>query len=532
MEEARGRILSPGSAMGQVHIYRRATGENTIASGNSALEQKVFLLAIEEARLELAAMENEVMEAQAMFLEDASFVEFVCDKILREKLSAYLALEQARFYFAETLCSRHDAYIMERIDDFYDVIFRLQRILSGEQSENLKFSKDTILISEDLTPSEVMNCLKGRVVGIVSYKGSTTAHAAILARTHHLPGIMGIQPVEDWEGHTAIMDANNGMLIIDPSSEDIEQFRANVEERKNLAEKRIASLEEYRGLPTVTRDGRRIALLANVGSIEDVEEAYAKDAEGIGLFRTEFLFLDRDSSPSEEEQYEIYRRAVELSHGKRVVFRTMDIGADKKVAYLQNEYEQNPALGLRGIRLSLQRPEIFLMQIRALLRAAAVGDGNVSVMLPMIADLEEIRRYRELEAEAVQSLEAAGIPYRRYPLGIMIETPAAVLSGEQLAEYVDFFSIGTNDLTQYVLAIDRENASVEEFMNPRHEAVIRMIHMAVLSGHRHGIPVGICGELAGDYAMTETFLQMEVDDLSVIPASVLGLRKKIRETVS
>ena len=389
--------------------------------------------------------------------------------------------------------------------------------------KNINDNESVIIVADDLAPSQTVQLDKDKVLSFVTRKGSTNSHTAILARTMNIPALIGTEFPEDIDGVMAIVDGYEGVLIIEPDEQTISEYKnkqARDREKKKL-------LMELKGKPTATMDGKEIMLYANIGSVADVMSVLKNDAEGIGLFRSEFLYLESKDYPTEEEQFKAYKTVAQNMAGKRVIIRTLDIGADKQVEYFNMEQEENPALGYRAIRICLDRVEIFKTQLRAIYRASAFG--KISVMFPMIISVEEVKKIKEIINEIKGELDTAQIDYGDVEIGIMIETPAAVMISDLLAKEVDFFSIGTNDLTQYTLAIDRQNPKLDEFYNPHHEAVLRMIKMVVDNGHREGCFVGICGELAADLELTETFLKMGVDELSVTPGMVLEVRDRIRK---
>ena len=419
-----------------------------------------------------------------------------------------------------------DAYMRERAADIKDIARRLLAILQDREEERVQEKEPAILLADDLAPSQTVQLDKSRVLAFVTARGSLNSHTAILARTMGIPALVGtdIPLDESLDGRPGIVDGAAGMLYIDPDRETCARMRKALEEEKEKKE----LLRTLKGKANLTLDGRSIQLHANIGSIKDLDLVLQNDADGIGLFRSEFIYLERTGFPTEEEQFQIYRTVAETMGGKRAIIRTLDIGADKQCAYFGMEKEENPALGCRAIRLCLTRTEIFKTQLRALLRASAYG--RLAIMYPMITSVKEVRRIREIVEEAKAELEARGLPHGHPEQGIMIETPAAAVISDLLAREVDFFSIGTNDLTQYVLALDRQNQSLDEFRDVHHPALLRMIELTVENAHRAGIRAGICGELAADPELTGEFLAMGVDELSVAPERILPLRKAIRET--
>ena len=476
----------------------------------------------EKARKEAGADSAAIFQIHQMMLEDEDFLAAVRDPIRSRGVSAEYAVQAAGEHFAATLAAMEDAYMQARADDVRDVARRVVLLLAGEE-ERPVLREPVLLLADDLSPSETVQLDKSKLLGFVTRRGSVNSHTAILARTMGVPALMGVEVDPAWDGHMAALDGYSQRLYVDPTPE----LLSSLEARRRAGREQVALLQALREEPSVTLDGTEIQVCANIGGAAGLDLALQNGAQGIGLFRSEFLFLDRDRYPTEEEQFAAYRRAAEAMAGKPVVIRTLDIGADKRADYLGLEPEENPALGFRAIRVCLTRRELFKTQLRAILRASAYG--SVSVMFPMIISLEEVREARKLLEECRRELLARGCVPGRVEVGIMVETPAAVLLADELAREVDFFSIGTNDLTQYTLAIDRQNPRLDPFYDPHHPAVLRMIQMTVEAGHRHGCWVGICGELGADLTLTETFLRMGVDELSVAPAAILPLRKKIRE---
>ena len=418
-----------------------------------------------------------------------------------------------------------DDYMRERAADVRDVSNRVVSILQGNGGNGLNADEPVILLADDLAPSETVQLDKSKVLSFVTRHGSTNSHTAILARTMNIPALIGVDFPEDVDGKMGIVDGYEGKIIIDPPVSVMEAYqkkKAEDEEKKRL-------LQELKGKENITKDGTKINLYANIGSVGDVASVLANDAGGIGLFRSEFLYLESRDYPTEEEQFAAYRKVAEAMAGKKVIIRTLDIGADKQVDYFGLDKEDNPAMGYRAIRICLKQQDIFRTQLRALLRASAFG--NIAIMFPMIVALEEVLQIKEIVKSVMAELDASGIPYNKeIQLGIMIETPAAAMISDDLAKEVDFFSVGTNDLTQYTTAVDRQNANLEGFYYPHHKGLLRLIKMAADNAHKNGIWIGICGELGADMEMTEAFLAMGIDELSVSPACVLPLRKKIRET--
>lgn len=449
----------------------------------------------------------------------------ICNMIRNEMVNAEYAVAVTGDNFAEMFASMDDDYMQARSADIRDISNRLVQNLSGHAPVDMNDMEPSIIVADDLSPSETVQMDKDKILGFVTVHGSTNSHTAILARMMNIPALIGV-PVELdalQNGMQAVVDGFAGTFVVEPSKEVCEQTKARMAEE---AEKQQL-LQQMKGQETVTKDGRQVHLYANIGSVSDIASVLDNDAEGIGLFRSEFLYLGKTDFPTEEEQFNAYKQALQLMAGKKVIIRTLDIGADKQVDYFNLGQEDNPAMGYRAIRICLKQPEIFKTQLRALLRAAVYG--NLSVMYPMITSTEEVEQIFAIVEEVRAELDAAGIPYKMPEQGVMIETPAAVMISDELAEMVDFFSIGTNDLTQYTLAIDRQNAKLDDFYNAHHKAILRMIRMVVENAHKCGKWAGICGELGADLELTDAFMEMGVDELSVAPSMVLKVRKNIRE---
>ena len=460
-----------------------------------------------------------------MLLDDEDFGDSVRNSIETQKINAEYATAIAGDNFSKMFAEMEDDYFRGRAADMKDIAERVINVLTGA-SDRASFDEPVIIAADDLLPSQTVQLDKDKVLAFVTRKGSSNSHTAILARTMNIPALIGVPVEEDWDGHQAIVDAHSGTFILDP---DAETLKAQAEiQRKDEEARRL--LQELKGRENTTLDGKTINLYANIGNLGDVGAVLSNDGGGIGLFRSEFIYIGRDELPTEEEQFQIYKSVAETMAGKKVIIRTLDIGADKKADYLHLDKEDNPALGFRAIRICLARPEIFETQLRAIYRASAFG--TVSIMYPMITSVEEVKKIKEISAGVREKLAKANIPIGRVEEGIMIETPAAAVISDELAQLVDFFSIGTNDLTQYTLAMDRQNAKLENFYNPHHEAILRLINLVVQNGHAHDTWVGICGELGADTTLTETFLQMGVDELSVSPSMILPVRKQIRSSIA
>ena len=445
--------------------------------------------------------------------------------IKSQEVNAEFAVANTGDNFSEMFASMDDDYMKERAADVKDISNRLIMILQGNGTGGIQSDEPVILLADDLAPSETVQLDKSKVLSFVTRHGSTNSHTAILARTMGIPALIGSDIVidESLNGKLGVVDGTNGVVYIEP---DEATLSAMQEEQRKDNEKK-ALLQELKGKEDVTLDGKKIKLYSNIGNVKDLANVIANDAAGIGLFRSEFIYLESDTFPTEEEQFQAYKQAVQTMAGKKVIIRTLDIGADKQVEYFNLGKEENPALGYRAIRICLKQPEIFKAQLRALFRAAVYG--NLSVMYPMITSTEEVEKIYAIVAEVEEELKKQEVQYKIPEQGIMIETPAAVMISDRLAEMVDFFSIGTNDLTQYTLAIDRQNEQLDDFYNPHHEAVLRMIRMVVENAHKCGKWAGICGELGADLTLTEQFVRMGVDELSVAPSMILKLRKIVRE---
>lgn len=479
----------------------------------------------DKALQEVGEVNAAIFEVHQMMLEDDDYQDAIRNMIRNEEVNAEYAVAVTGDNFAEMFASMDDEYMQARSADVKDISNRLISNLNGEEQIDWSTMEPSIIVADDLTPSETVQMDKSKILAFVTVHGSTNSHTAILARMMNIPALIGVPLQLELlhNGMCAIVDGKEGVFCLEPDEDQINRAKAaqqKEQEQNNL-------LNNYKGRETVTKSGRKIHLYANIGNVSDVAYVLENDAEGIGLFRSEFLYLGRTELPDETEQFNAYRQVLQTMAGKKVIIRTLDIGADKKVDYLGLGEEDNPAMGYRAIRICLEQPEIFKTQLRALLRAAKYG--NLAVMYPMIISVEEVCSIKKIVEEVAAELEQENIPYAIPEQGIMIETPAAVMMSEELAELVDFFSIGTNDLTQYTLAIDRQNNKLDRFYNPHHEAVLRMIQMTINGAHKHGKWVGICGELGADTTLTERFIQMGIDELSVAPSMVLGVRSTICE---
>ena len=475
----------------------------------------------EKALVEAGEEQAEIFEAHAMFLDD--FDDSVESIVKEQGFNAEYAVEETGKNTSDMLSAMDDnPYMQARAADVRDVADRVIRILSGGSGETNHFSEKVILVADDLAPSETVSLDKTMVLAFVTREGSTNSHTAILARTMNIPALCQTPVPRGANGLPGIVDGFSGQIFVDPDAETIEKYRQLQE--KEAEKKKL--LEELKGKESVTKSGRKVKLYANIGGIGDVGFVLENDGEGVGLFRSEFLYLQSEDFPTEEQQFEAYKQVAEALGGREVVVRTLDIGADKQIDYFNLDKEENPALGYRAIRICLTQEEIFRTQLRALYRASAFG--HINIMFPMITSVWEVERAKELCAEVKAELKAEGIGYKDVSIGIMIETPAAVMIADELAELVDFFSIGTNDLTQYTLAIDRQNQKLDKFFNAHHPAVLREIRMTIEAAHRHNAWVGICGELGADPELTEQFVEWGIDELSMSPTSILPVRKIIR----
>ena len=535
MQVATGKSVLNGISIGKIKVYKAPKleiddsliddVEDELARFDNAreraIEQQTALY--EKAVIDAGEDSAEVFSVHAMMLEDDDLIDATNEIIKTQKHTAEYAVKIAFDNQAKVFAEMDDPYMKERAADIYDIEHAVLGYLFGIGGDILQGTEPCILVANDLTPSETVRLNKSLLLGIITREGSLNSHTAILARSMGIPALVQCKDVnEDWEGKPAIIDGYNSCAYIEPTG-DLEK---TLRKRKEKDAKQRALLQELKGKSNTTIDGKTLQVYANIGGPSDIGLVQQNDAGGVGLFRSEFVYLNARDYPSEEEQFNAYRLAIETLAPKQVIIRTCDIGADKQVEYMGMEKEENPALGLRAIRICLTRKAFFKTQLRALLRASAYG--NLGIMFPMIISMRELRECKELLAECAEELKKQGVKIGKYAVGIMIETPAAVLIADELAEECDFFSIGTNDLTQYTLAIDRQNAALDPFLAKHHPAVLRQIKMTIDAGHRHGTWVGICGELGADLALTETFLRMGVDELSVNPVSVLPLRKTIR----
>ena len=531
-----GKSVFSGIAIGKCKIFgKKDQVVKRSKVTDTDLEIKRFTQAKEQAKSQLAALYEkalkEVGEANAaifevhqMMLDDLDYVESITNMISSQGINAEYAVATTGDNFAEMFAAMDDDYMRERAADVKDISNRVIHILQGGSEQAGLGDQPVIVLTDDLAPSETVQLDKSKVLSFVTRHGSTNSHTAILARTMNIPALIGVDYPEDAEGHMAVVDGRNGVFLLDPTEEELTKYEALRQEEVEKAR----LLQELKGKENVTKAGRKIALYANIGGVGDVASVLANDAGGIGLFRSEFLYLETEDYPSEEQQFKAYRTVAENMAGKKVIIRTLDIGADKQVDYFGLEHEENPAMGYRAIRICLDRKEIFKTQLRAIYRASYYG--NISIMFPMIISVDEVKAAKEMCATVQEELKSEGIPYGKVELGIMIETPAAVMISDLLAKEVDFFSVGTNDLTQYTLAIDRQNPKLDNIYDAHHLAILRMLQMIIDNGHKEGCWVGICGELGADVTLTDTFIKMGIDELSVSPSMILKVREQIRNS--
>lgn len=537
MDKKVGKKIFNGIAIGKIKFYAKKENrvsrekiENTeaeIARYEEAKSEAVKQLEklYEKALKEVGEANAEIFNVHIMMLDDDDYNESIINIISVQEVNAEYAVAATGDNFAEMFANMEDEYFKARSADIKDITERVLTILCGNSGGSDIGEEPVIVVAEDLAPSETVQMDKEKLLAFVTRLGSSNSHTAILARTMGIPALAGVEIDPSWDGKIGIVDGYEGICIVDPPMDILEKYfkkKAADDEQKKL-------LQTLKGKENVTMSGQKINLYANIGNPGDLMAVLENDAGGIGLFRSEFLYLESDTYPTEEEQFQAYKKVVETMGGKKVIIRTLDIGADKQVDYFSLDEEENPALGYRAIRICLTQPEVFRTQLRALFRASAYG--NLAIMYPMIISADEVRKIRKISREVKDELLAEGIKTGDVEEGIMIETPAAAVMSDELATLVDFFSIGTNDLTQYTLAIDRQNARLDEFYDPHHPAVLRLIETVVTNAHKAGIWAGICGELGADTALTETFLKMGVDELSVAPGCILPVRKVIRETL-
>ena len=537
MIKCSGKSVLKGIAIGRIYLYKKqeyVLKQETIENPEAEIErmekaketateqlEALYQKALKEAGEEQAM----IFDVHKMMLDDADYLDSIRGLIRDEKMNAEFAVNLTGENFAGIFASMDDDYMKARSADVLDISKRLIRILAGVGEEGIASEEPVVLLADDLSPSETVQMDKSKILAIVTKHGSTNSHTAILARSMNIPALVqtDVALLEEYSGAKAVVDGFSGTFIINPEEDVLEKSV----QKKMEYEKERTALQELKGKDNVTTDGRRINLYANIGNVSDVDKVLDSDAGGIGLFRSEFIYLGREDYPTEEEQFVIYKEVLSRMQGKKVIIRTLDIGADKQVDYFKLPHEENPAMGYRAIRICLDRPEVFKTQLRAIYRASAFG--TAAIMFPMIISVKEIRKIKEIVEEVKTELTKEGISFNRVELGIMVETPAAAVISDELAKEVEFFSIGTNDLTQYTLAIDRQNQNLDNFYDSHHEAILRLIKMTVENGHKEGIWVGICGELASDTTLTRTFVDMGVDELSVSPTYVLSVRKAVRD---
>jgi phosphotransferase system enzyme I (PtsI) len=535
MEKYTGKSIFSGVAIGPVLYYgkkeeqvKRYKVEDTAAEierYDKARQQAIEdLVVLHDDAVKKVGEENAaIFEVHAMLLEDDDFNDSIHNTIETQKVNAEYAAALAGDNFSKMFSEMDDDYFKARAADMKDISERVIKVLSDKKDSGT-IDEPVIIVADDLMPSETVQLDKEKVLAFATQYGSANSHTAILARTMNIPALINIPADPSWDGRMAVVDGHTGTFILDPDPDVLEEMKALRD--KDNEERRL--LQELKGKDNVTLDGKKINLFANIGGLKDVAAVLQNDGGGIGLFRSEFIYLGREDLPDEETQFKIYKSVAETMAGRLVVIRTLDIGADKQVDYLGLDKEDNPALGFRAIRICLTRPKIFRTQLRALFRASAFG--NIAIMYPMITSIEEVRRIKEIVASVKSELDADGIKYGDVQQGIMVETPAAALITDELAKEVDFFSIGTNDLTQYTLAMDRQNSKLDSFYQPHHPAILKLIQMTIENGHKGGAWVGICGELGADTSLTETFIQMGVDELSVSPSMILPVREAIRKS--
>ena len=537
MLKFRGKSVLSGVAIGKLYIFKKqeyTLVKETVADAEAEVTR--FHDACEKAKEQLGRLYEKTLEevgeehaaifdVHKMMLEDLDYIEAIEAMIRDEKVNAEYAVTVTGDNFAETFAMMDDDYFKARSADILDISKRVVRVLAGIKEAGIDSEEPVIIVADDLTPSETVQMDKSKILAFVTRYGSKNSHTAILARSMNLPSLINtdIELLDEFDGKMAVVDSFHDTLVVNPDKDTLKIAEADLKRWRD----ELSALNELVGLDNVTTDGRRVNIYANIGSVEDVDKVLKNDAHGIGLFRSEFVYLESQDYPSEEAQFEAYKSVVEGMGGKKVIIRTLDIGADKQADYFHLDHEENPAMGLRAIRICLERMEVFKTQLRAIYRASAFG--KCSIMFPMIISVWEIKKIKEIVEVVKQELTEEGHAIGEVELGIMIETPAAVMMSDELAKEVEFFSIGTNDLTQYTLAIDRQNECINRFYDSHHPAVLKMIQMTIDNGHKNGIWVGICGELASDLELTETFMDMGIDELSVSPTFILPLRKKVRE---
>lgn len=536
MKKYIGKSIFKGTAIGRILFYSKnqqqvkrekvVDAEAEIARFEAAKTKAVRQLGElhDKAVAEVGEADAMIFEVHAMMLEDDDYNDSVYNIIRNDSVNAEFAVATTGDNFSVMFAQMDDEYFKARAADVKDISDRVIGVLQGQNSEDDLGDEPVIIVAEDLAPSETVQMDKSKVLAFVTRLGSFNSHTAILARTMNIPALIGVDIDEAWDGTTGVVDGKQGIFIVDPDMATLEKY---MEEKRKEEEARELLLK-LKNQPDETIDGRHINLYANIGSVADVTNVLANDAAGIGLFRSEFLYLEKDNYPTEEEQFQVYKTVAQNMAGRKVVIRTLDIGADKQVDYFNMDHEENPAMGYRAIRICLDRVEIFKAQLRALYRASAFG--SISIMFPMIISVKEVQDIKKICEDVQVDLRADGIEFGEVEIGIMIETPAAVMISDLLAKEVDFFSIGTNDLTQYTLAIDRQNPKLDNIYDSHHPAILRMIQMVIENGHKENCWVGICGELGADTTLTEQLIKMGIDEISVSPTFVLPVRKVIRET--
>ena len=539
MVTIKGQGVCGGVAFGKLYVLKKTSNvikrervddtEAELARFEDARKKTMLRLGAlyDKAVAEVGESSAMIFEIHRMMLEDEDYISSIRSIITNQKLNAETAVANTSDNFAEIFTAMNDSYMQARAADVRDISERLIGVLSDSATDEIHSDIPVILAAEDLAPSETVQLDKSKIMAIVTEKGSANSHTAILARTLNIPAVIGAKGITDNGESTddVIVDGFTGTVYISPDMNTV----LAMQKKKDEADSKKKLLNKLKGVKPVTKDGQSILLYANIGNPGDLPQAYANDAQGVGLFRSEFIYLERNSYPTEDEQFAVYKKSAEKMGGKRIIIRTLDIGADKQADYFELPREENPAMGVRAIRICLTRPQLFKTQLRALYRASAYG--NIAIMFPMITSVNEVKRIKEICSEVRDELKAEKIPFNENtPLGIMIETPAAALISDKLADEADFFSIGTNDLTQYTLAVDRQNRAAEQFCDTHHLSVLRLIKTVVDNAHKGGIWAGICGELGADTSLTEMFLAMGVDELSVSPGAILPIKKKVLET--
>lgn len=534
MEQYTGKSIFKGIAIGKIHFYSK--GEQLVKR-NKIEDAEVEIERFEEAKRkameelqklqkkaikEVGELNAAIFEVHTMMIEDDDYNDSIKNIITSQEVNAEYAVATTSDNFSKMFTEMEDEYFQARAIDIKDISERIVCILNGRNTNTELGEEPVIVVANDLAPSETVQMEKDKLLAFVTRLGSSNSHTAILARTMNIPALIGIEIQKDWNGKMAIVDGYHGTLFINPDQTTLEEMEKR--RRQDIESREL--LKELKGKETITKDGKKIHLYANIGNVTDMANVLANDADGIGLFRSEFLYLEKNTYPTEEEQFQVYKQVAQTMAGKKVIIRTLDIGADKQVDYFGLEKEENPAMGYRAIRICLDRIEVFKTQLRAILRASVYG--TISVMYPMIISVLEVKKIKQIVEEVKAELDEKQIPYGKVEQGIMIETPAAVLISDLLAKEVDFFSIGTNDLTQYTLAIDRQNPKLDDFYDAHHLAILRMIQMVIENAHKSGCWVGICGELGADISLTKEFLKMGIDELSVSPSMVLPVRNVIR----